>query len=312
MGQKAGELLGELDAVAMDHRQGGAGRAFGPDPGNGRHDESGNGLVTLTCSFLEEAGERLLGGLVDRLVLGQQREEGALDEPDGVGAEMGFKLSGGDVEPGRDRPTRRQDLVIGGNVDQVVLDAGAEGVQRVFAVGPKRCGGQNNAGAAGVGDAGENPGEFLGRCLVALVDEDHPSPFAEAVEGAQEFLVIELVDEGHVRGGDHIRVERVPDHRLLADDLVLGDVERGLRTLYGRNTLELGVILAQEATRQGGARGSACQSRSRPRRLRPPGDSYRCRWAQGPRRSGPAEWPHGPMRRSWPDRARPACRQSVG
>ena len=36
------------------------------------------------------------------------------------------------------------------------------------------------------------------------------------------------------------------DHRLLANDLVLGDVERGLRTLYGRNTLELGVVLAQE------------------------------------------------------------------
>ena len=160
----------------MDHRQGGAGRALGPDPGNGRHDEGGNRLVTLTGSFLEEARERLLGGLVDRLVLGQQREEGALDEPDGIGAEMGFKLSRGDVEPGGNRPARRQDLVIGGNVDQVVLDAGAEGVQRVLAVGPERCGGQDDAGAAGVGDAGENPGELVGRRLVALVDEDHPSP----------------------------------------------------------------------------------------------------------------------------------------
>ena len=207
LGQVAGELLGELDAVTVDHRQGGAGRTLGPDPGNGCHDESGNRLITLTCSFLEEAGERLLGGLVNRLVLGQQREEGALDEADGVGAEMGFKLSRGDVEPGGDRAARRQHLIIGGNVDQVVLDAGAESVQRVFAVGPKRCGGQDNAGAAGVSDAGENPGEFFGRRLVALVDEDNPSPFPEAVKGAQEVLVIELVDERHVRGGNDIRIE---------------------------------------------------------------------------------------------------------
>ena len=160
---------------------------------------------------------------------------------------MGLEFTSSDVEPGGNRASSRQDLVIGRNVDQVVLDAGAESLQRVFAVGSKRCSRQNNAGAAGVRDTGQNTGELLGRCLVALVDEDHPSPFAEAVEGAQEFLVIELVDEGHVRGGDHIRVERVPNHRVLADDLVLGDVEGGLSAFHCRNALELGIVLAQEA-----------------------------------------------------------------
>jgi hypothetical protein len=156
----------------MDHRQGGVSRTLGPDPCNGRHDESGNGLVTLTRPFLEKAGECLLGGLVDRLVFGEQRQECALDEPDGVGAEMRLKFTSSDVEPGGNRASSREDLFIGGNVDQIVLDAGAEGVQWVLAVGSKRSGRQNNAGAAGVGDTGENTGEFLGGCLVPFVDEE--------------------------------------------------------------------------------------------------------------------------------------------
>jgi hypothetical protein len=190
----ARELLGKLHAVTVDHREGRFVGALGPDPGDSRHDKRRDGLIAFACAFPEEAGERLLGGLVDGLVLGEQRQERALNEPDGLSAEVSFKLASGDVEPGGNRAARRQNFVIGGNVDQIVLDTGAEGVQWVLAVGSERGGRQNDAGAAGTGDAGEDLRELVGCGLMALVDEDHTSPLPEPVEGAQEVLVIELVD----------------------------------------------------------------------------------------------------------------------
>src|SRR4051812_31683090 len=108
---------------------------------------------------------------------------------------MRLEFTGGDVKPGRNGSTGCQHLVIGRDVDQIVLDAGPKGFKRILTVSSERRCGEDEARTSRSCNALKDTGELLGSGLVPLVNQGNaPSP-AELVDAAEEFFVVELIDE---------------------------------------------------------------------------------------------------------------------